>query len=66
MVLKNSELKGGATFDSVLEIAQKAKGADVGGYRAEFIKLVRKAQTLRPQLAWPAPDRHSDQNPGFE
>jgi hypothetical protein len=31
----------------VLEWAQQGKGADVNGYRADFIELVRKAQVLK-------------------
>jgi hypothetical protein len=77
LVLKNSEFKGDATMESVLEIARKTKGGDAGGYRAEFLNLVRKAQTLKPQSVWPsdiinsdqlpnASNRISDRNRGFE
>ena len=47
MILKSSEHKGDATFNSVLELAQESKGDDKEGYRAEFINLVKKAQNLQ-------------------
>ena len=47
MVLRNSEYKGEATLPMVAKIAAGALGPDRGGYRAEFLDLVRKAETLR-------------------
>jgi len=47
MVLRNSEYKGEATLPQVAKIAAGALGPDRGGYRAEFLDLVRKAETLR-------------------
>ena len=47
MVLRNSEYKGEATLPLVAKIAAGALGPDRGGYRAEFLDLVRKAETLR-------------------
>ncbi|MHC4177513.1 MAG: vWA domain-containing protein [Planctomycetota bacterium] len=46
MLLRDSEHKGTATYDAVLEIATAAKGPDVHGYRAEFLEMVRQAKTL--------------------
>ena len=46
MLLRNSEFKSNASYDMVIRMARKAKGADSEGYRAEFIKLVSSAQTL--------------------
>jgi Ca-activated chloride channel family protein len=46
MLLRNSEHKGSANYSQVLEIARKAKGADVEGYRAEFIRLVEMTELL--------------------
>jgi Ca-activated chloride channel family protein len=51
MLLRNSEYKGEATFDNVLEWAQAARGEDRFGYRAEFIGLVRSAGNLSRQQA---------------
>jgi Ca-activated chloride channel family protein len=46
MLLRNSEHKGNATFDAVLEIATDGASHDPHGYRAEFLELVRKAKSL--------------------
>jgi len=47
MILRDSEYKGSGSLQQVLEWAQQGKGADVNGYRADFIDLVRKAQALK-------------------
>jgi len=47
MLLRESEHKGDATFDTVLELARSAKGDDPHGYRAEFIQLVETAKAMR-------------------
>jgi Ca-activated chloride channel family protein len=46
MILRDSEHKGTATLPLVAEIAGSAMGRDAGGYRAEFLDLVRKAAGL--------------------
>ncbi|MDF7826324.1 von Willebrand factor type A domain-containing protein [Pontiellaceae bacterium B12227] len=46
LLLRNSEFKGTASYDDILRRAKAAKGADEEGYRAEFIRLVEKAQLL--------------------
>ena len=46
MLLRGSEHQGDATYDAVLEIATAAKGADVHGYRAELLEMVRRAKAL--------------------
>ena len=38
-----------AYLHAVLELAEDARGPDREGYRAEFIKLVRQAKTIRGQ-----------------
>ena len=47
MVLRNSDSRGEATLPMVAKIAGGALGADRGGYRAELLDLVRKAEVLR-------------------
>lgn len=47
MILRESEHKGTATLPAVAEIAGSALGRDAGGYRAEFLDLVRKAEAVR-------------------
>ena len=46
MLLRNSEFKGTATFDAVIELAAGAMKFDPSGYRAEFLELARKAKAL--------------------
>ncbi len=47
MLLRDSEHKGQATHEMVLELARAAKGDDPQGYRAEFIRLVETSQAVR-------------------
>jgi Ca-activated chloride channel family protein len=47
MILRDSEHKGTATLALVAEVAGSALGRDQGGYRAEFLDLVRKAEAVR-------------------
>ena len=49
LVLRDSEFKGNATLAGVQELAQEGRGADEGGYRAEFIELVKKAREIGGQ-----------------
>jgi len=46
MLLRDSEYRGNASFEDVLERAKAFKGSDDAGYRAEFIRLVEKAELL--------------------
>jgi Ca-activated chloride channel family protein len=46
MLLRDSEFKGDAGYESVLELARNGKGKDTFGYRAEFIQLVEKCSLL--------------------
>lgn len=46
MLLRNSDFKGNITIDSILALANGAKGQDDEGYRSEFIKLVKTANDL--------------------
>ena len=47
MILRDSQYKGKGTMGAVIEWAQEGKGPDTAGYRAGFIELARKAQTLK-------------------
>jgi Ca-activated chloride channel family protein len=49
MLLRDSQYKGKGTFGAVIEWAQEGKGRDTAGYRAGFIELARKTQTLKPR-----------------
>jgi len=46
MLLRGSQYSGNANFDSVIDLARFTCGRDDGGYRGEFICLVRQAQAL--------------------
>jgi Ca-activated chloride channel family protein len=42
-LLKGGAHTGGLSYEDVIAQAQKARGEDRNGYRAEFIELVRRA-----------------------
>jgi Ca-activated chloride channel family protein len=44
MILRDSPHKGGASLDAVIARASEALGPDEGGFRQEFIELVRTVQ----------------------
>lgn len=46
LILRGSKFKGNASYEHVLKAANASEGKDAYGYRAEFIDLVGKAQTL--------------------
>lgn len=46
LLLRNSQYKADASYQSVLERVKAAKGVDSEGYRADLIKLVEIAQML--------------------
>ncbi|HYE84614.1 MAG TPA: VWA domain-containing protein [Clostridia bacterium] len=46
LLLRDSEYKGSASFESVLANAREAMGDDKEGYRIEFIRLVETASAL--------------------
>ena len=47
LLLRDSEHRGGASFEQVLALARGARGEDENGYRAEFIGMVETARTLK-------------------
>ncbi|MBF0288751.1 MAG: VWA domain-containing protein [SAR324 cluster bacterium] len=47
LLMKNSKYKGDTSFDNILNLAKHAKGPDMEGYRAEFIKLVEMTKLLK-------------------
>ncbi len=46
MLLRESAHKGELSWDQVIEMARDARGRDREGYRAEFVRLVERAQLL--------------------
>jgi Ca-activated chloride channel family protein len=47
MVLRDSQFKQGSSFAQAIGIARAARGEDIEGYRAEFIRLIESARLLR-------------------
>ncbi len=48
MLLRQSEFRGTASWEQVATLARQGLGADEGGYRAEFVRLVGVARSLAP------------------
>ncbi|MEA5577672.1 vWA domain-containing protein [Anabaena sp. UHCC 0451] len=46
MILRDSEYKGNANYDLVMQLATQGKGEDQEGYRGEFIRLVEQSREL--------------------
>ncbi len=46
MLLRDSPHKGSLTWDGLIELASGSTGGDPGGYRKEFLGLVRKAREI--------------------
>lgn len=49
MLLRDSKFKGDSNFKEIVTLAKKSKGLDEDGYRAEFVKLVEKAELIAGQ-----------------
>ena len=47
MLLRDSPFKANASWQQVTDLAQRHRGDDVDGYRAEFIRLIDLASTLK-------------------
>ena len=50
-ILRGGEYTGQYRLEQVAELAQRARGNDEQGYRAEFVRLVELAQGLQPNPA---------------
>jgi len=48
MVLRDSPHKGAATLEAVGRWAAQGLNSDAGGYRSEFLSLVKRAETILP------------------
>ena len=46
MLLRDSRYKGQASYDGALQLARASAGADLRGYRTEFVRLVERARSL--------------------
>ncbi len=47
LILRNSEYKDDASMEEVIAMAKGARGEDEEGYRSEFIKLVKLADSMK-------------------
>ncbi len=47
MILRDSPYKGSASMDHVIRTADRSRGSDRNGYRDEFIRLARRAGSLK-------------------
>ena len=47
MLLRDSNYKGAANFNNILQIAESSRGNDLKNYRNEFVELVAKAQRMK-------------------
>lgn len=48
-LLKDSSYMNNYGFDQIIALAKSGEGSDEGGYRAEFIRLIKTAKELPPQ-----------------
>ncbi len=46
LILRQSEFKGKANYQDVIQLAKVSKGEDEEGYRAEFIRMCEMSETL--------------------
>jgi len=46
LILRDSKYKEDASIDNIISLAQGGRGNDSEGYRGEFVKLVKTAETL--------------------
>jgi Ca-activated chloride channel family protein len=46
LILRDSQYKENASIEQIISLAQGGRGDDAEGYRGEFIKLVKTAETL--------------------
>lgn len=47
LLLRRSKFAGRSTYEHAISVAESAKGSDRGGYRTEFIELLRLAKMLQ-------------------
>ncbi|MEO5685136.1 MAG: von Willebrand factor type A domain-containing protein [Chitinophagaceae bacterium] len=62
MLLRNSEFKQSSSYNKVLQMATEALGKDEEGYRSEFLKLIKHAQSLAKQEKKKTVDEEDDED----
>ena len=61
MLLRNSEFKQSASYNKAWQLAKDALGNDEEGYRSEFLKLLKSAQSIVKNTKKPVEDIDSDE-----
>ena len=51
LILRNSQYKEDASMEHVIAMAKNSRGEDEEGYRSEFLKLVKLADTMKDWTA---------------
>lgn len=60
MLLRNSEFKQDASFNKAWQLAKDALGKDDEGYRSEFLKLLKNAQSIAKNIKRHAEEEGDD------
>jgi len=60
MLLRDSEFKQAASYNKAWLLAKDALGNDQEGYRSEFLKLLKNAQSLAKNAKKPVPEEEDD------
>jgi Ca-activated chloride channel homolog len=47
MILSNSKYKGTSSYESLIKLAENARGTDKDGYRIEFIRMAKASENLK-------------------
>lgn len=55
LLLRNSQYRGYASYDHVLDAARRSRGVDADRHRAEFVNLVEQAKQLDQRYIYPEP-----------
>ena len=61
MLLRNSEFKQSASYNNAWQLAKEALGKDEEGYRSEFLKLLKNAQSITKHEKKPVPDDDNEE-----
>jgi len=60
MLLRNSEFKQSASYNKTWQLAKDALGKDEEGYRREFLKLLKNAQSIAKNIKKPVDEDDED------
>jgi Ca-activated chloride channel family protein len=60
MLLRNSEFKQSSSYNNAWQMAKDALGKDEEGYRSEFLKLLKNAQSIAKNVKKPVQEEEDD------